>query len=160
MKSKPLIMGLVFVVLWSSAFTSAKIIVNHAPPLLALGVRFFLTGLFGLILFKLFYKKVSLTKNEWTSLIIFGICQNSIYLSVVQVFDPGYKKFIYKWFLWWLIIMLKNLPYESYHKIYGKNFFSSLLKIILGPKFRIRSAFGRNKINLSSQRSPASVSNI
>ena len=59
MKSKPLIMGLVFVVLWSSAFTSAKIIVNHAPPLLALGVRFFLTGLFGLILFQLFYKKVA-----------------------------------------------------------------------------------------------------
>ena len=82
MKSKPLIMGLVFVVLWSSAFTSAKIIVNHAPPLLALGVRFFLTGLFGIILFKLFYRKVSLTKNEWTSLIIFGICQNSIYLGL------------------------------------------------------------------------------
>ena len=82
MEAKSIIMGLVFVALWSSAFTSAKIIVEHAPPFLALGIRFFFTGLFGLGISYYFHKSTNLTYNEWLSLIAFGICQNSIYLGL------------------------------------------------------------------------------
>ena len=78
---KSVIMGLGFVILWSSAFTSAKIIVQYSPPLLILAVRFFLTGGFGLILANIFYEKISLTNKEWYSLIAFGLCQNTIYLG-------------------------------------------------------------------------------
>ena len=74
-------MGLGFVILWSSAFTSAKIIVQYSPPLLILAVRFFLTGSLGLVLANFFCKKISLTKKEWYSLVAFGVCQNTIYLG-------------------------------------------------------------------------------
>ena len=74
-------MGLGFVILWSSAFTSAKVIVQYSPPLLILAVRFFLTGSLGLLLANLFYEKISLTKKEWYSLVAFGLCQNTVYLG-------------------------------------------------------------------------------
>ena len=81
MELKSVIMGLGFVILWSSAFTSAKIIVQYSPPLLILAVRFFLTGSLGLVLANFFCKKISLTKKEWYSLVAFGVCQNTIYLG-------------------------------------------------------------------------------
>ncbi len=34
-------MGLLFALMWSSAFTSARMIVADAPPLAALALRFF-----------------------------------------------------------------------------------------------------------------------
>ena len=81
MEPKSVIMGLGFVILWSSAFTSAKIIVQYSPPLLILAVRFFLTGSLGLLLAKLFCEKTSLTKKEWYSIVAFGLCQNTVYLG-------------------------------------------------------------------------------
>ncbi len=78
---KSVIMGLGFVILWSSAFTSAKIIVQYSPPLLILSVRFFITGGLGLLLANLFFEKISLTKKEWYSLVAFGLCQNTVYLG-------------------------------------------------------------------------------
>ena len=81
MELKSVFMGLVFVILWSSAFTSAKVIVQYSPPLLILAVRFFLTGSLGLLLANLFFEKISLTKKEWYSLVAFGLCQNTVYLG-------------------------------------------------------------------------------
>ena len=81
MELKSVTMGLGFVILWSSAFSSAKIIVQYSPPLLILAVRFFLTGSLGLLLANLFCKKISLTKKEWYSLVAFGLCQNTVYLG-------------------------------------------------------------------------------
>ena len=40
-------MGLAFAFMWSSAFTSARIIVADAPPLTALALRFLISGLSG-----------------------------------------------------------------------------------------------------------------
>ena len=81
MELKSVFMGLGFVILWSSAFTSAKVIVQYSPPLLILAVRFFLTGSLGLLLANLFFEKISLTKKEWYSLVAFGLCQNTVYLG-------------------------------------------------------------------------------
>ena len=43
-------MGLAFALMWSSAFTSARMIVADAPPLTALSVRFLISGLIGVAL--------------------------------------------------------------------------------------------------------------
>ena len=82
MTLKSTIMGLAFILIWSSAFSSAKIIVSHSPPLFALGARFLITGLFGLAISGLLIKTSKISKNEWHSLCLFGLCQNSIYLGL------------------------------------------------------------------------------
>ncbi|MGR3290688.1 MAG: EamA/RhaT family transporter, partial [Paracoccaceae bacterium] len=43
-------MGLAFALMWSSAFTSARIIVVDAPPLGALALRFFVSGIIGVLI--------------------------------------------------------------------------------------------------------------
>ena len=40
-------MGLAFALMWSSAFTSARMIVAEAPPLASLALRFLFSGLIG-----------------------------------------------------------------------------------------------------------------
>ncbi|PJN96490.1 EamA family transporter, partial [Amaricoccus sp. HAR-UPW-R2A-40] len=37
-------LGVLFAAMWSSAFTSARMIVTDAPPFLALSLRFLLSG--------------------------------------------------------------------------------------------------------------------
>ena len=47
MDIRAILVGLAFALMWSSAFTSARIIVSDASPLFALSVRYFLAGLIG-----------------------------------------------------------------------------------------------------------------
>ena len=85
MSLKSLFLGLIFVLLWSSAFTSAKILVSNAPPLLILGLRFLLTGTIGIIINNLFFYKIKLSQlsfSNWILIIIFGFCQNTVYLGL------------------------------------------------------------------------------
>ena len=82
MNLKSLMLGLLFVLLWSSAFTSAKILVTNGPPFLVLGLRFFLTGIFGILLSILFLNKIKITREDWFLILSFGICQNTIYLGL------------------------------------------------------------------------------
>ncbi|MEL7389830.1 MAG: EamA/RhaT family transporter, partial [Pseudomonadota bacterium] len=48
MDFRAIIMGLAFVIMWSSAFTSARIIVANAPPISALALRFLISGVIGI----------------------------------------------------------------------------------------------------------------
>ena len=82
MSPKALILGLMFAFIWSSAFTSARVIVSHAPPLGALSLRFFLSGIIALIIAIWLRQNFKLTKNQLHATIIFGICQNTIYLGL------------------------------------------------------------------------------
>ena len=68
--------------MWSSAFTSAKIIVSSAPPLSALSLRFLVSGLLAIGIGWLLGKSLKLTSSQWKATVIFGICQNSIYLGL------------------------------------------------------------------------------
>jgi len=68
--------------MWSSAFTSAKIIVSSAPPLSALSLRFLVSGLLAIGIGWLLGQSLKLTSSQWKATIIFGICQNSIYLGL------------------------------------------------------------------------------
>jgi len=74
-------MGVSFSFIWSSAFTSAKILVTAASPLMVLSLRFFISGLLGIALARMLGQKIQLNKGEWTVVVIIGISQNAIYLA-------------------------------------------------------------------------------
>lgn len=82
MSLKALLLGLVFAFIWSSAFTSARIIVSHAPPLGALSLRFFLSGILALIIALWLKQTFKLTKKQLQATVVFGVCQNTIYLGL------------------------------------------------------------------------------
>ena len=82
MNLKSLVMGLTFILFWSSAFTSAKILVSNSPPLLILGIRFLLTGAIGILINNIFFGKVKLNNSDWKFICLFGFCQNTLYLGL------------------------------------------------------------------------------
>ncbi len=75
-------MGLAFAAMWSSAFTSARIIVASAPPLSALALRFMISGMIAVFIARLMGQSWKLTPAQWRATIIFGICQNALYLGL------------------------------------------------------------------------------
>ncbi|MCK0126616.1 DMT family transporter [Gelidibacter sp. F2691] len=82
MDLRAIFMGLAFALMWSSAFTSARIIVSDAPPLYSLSLRFLISGILGVIIARALGQSWSLTRNQWRAVIIFGICQNALYLGL------------------------------------------------------------------------------
>jgi len=82
MDVRALAMGLLFALIWSSAFTSARIIVDAAPPLMALSLRFFLSGGIGIAIALILGQSFRLTRGQWISVVVFGICQNALYLGL------------------------------------------------------------------------------
>ncbi|EAQ01116.1 Putative transporter, DMT superfamily protein [Pseudooceanicola batsensis HTCC2597] len=75
-------LGLAFALMWSSAFTSARMIVADAPPLTALALRFLISGLLGIAVARALGQSWSLTRVQWRSTIVFGLCQNALYLGL------------------------------------------------------------------------------
>ena len=82
MDIRAILMGLAFAVMWSSAFTSARIIVASAPPLSALALRFLISGLIGVAIARALGQSWRLTPLQWRATIIFGLCQNALYLGL------------------------------------------------------------------------------
>lgn len=82
MDIRALLMGLTFALIWSSAFTSARIIVIDAPPLASLALRFLISGILGVILARMMGQTWNLTRGQWHATFIFGICQNALYLGL------------------------------------------------------------------------------
>lgn len=82
MDIKAIFMGLAFAMMWSSAFTSARIIVADAPPLYSLSLRFLISGLLGILIAKALGQTWSLSRAQWRATWIFGICQNALYLGL------------------------------------------------------------------------------
>ena len=75
-------MGVSFSLMWSSAFATARIIVATAPPLHALALRFLISGLIAVIIARLMGQTWHLTRAQWRATMIFGLCQNGIYLGL------------------------------------------------------------------------------
>ncbi|OIQ38770.1 MAG: EamA family transporter [Roseobacter sp. MedPE-SW] len=75
-------MGLTFAFMWSSAFTSARIIVMDASPLFSLAVRFLISGLIGVGIALALGQTWRLTRGQWRATMIFGLCQNALYLGL------------------------------------------------------------------------------
>ncbi|WP_371170269.1 DMT family transporter [Aliiroseovarius sp. 2305UL8-7] len=82
MDFRAILMGLSFAFIWSSAFTSARIIVADASPLYSLALRFLISGLIGVIIARALGQSWRLTRNQWRAVIVFGVCQNALYLGL------------------------------------------------------------------------------
>lgn len=82
MDFRALFMGLAFALIWSSAFTSARIIVVDAPPLASLALRFLISGIIGVCIAVMMGQTWRLTRNQWRATFIFGVCQNALYLGL------------------------------------------------------------------------------
>ncbi len=82
MDLRAIIMGLVFALMWSSAFTSARIIVADAPPMLTLALRFFISGGLAVLIAALMGQSFRLTQAQWRNTFVFGLCQNALYLGL------------------------------------------------------------------------------
>ena len=82
MDIRSLVMGLGFALMWSSAFSSARIIVANAPPLGALSIRFLISGIIGVLIARWLGQTFQLTKAQWKATVIFGIFQNALYLGL------------------------------------------------------------------------------
>ena len=82
MDGRALFLGLAFALMWSSAFTSARIIVAYAPPLYSLSARFLISGLIGVIIALILGQSWRLSRKQWISVAVFGVCQNALYLGL------------------------------------------------------------------------------
>ena len=75
-------MGLLFAFIWSSAFTSARIIVVDASPVASLAFRFLISGLIGIAIARRLGQTWHLTRAQWKATFVFGVCQNALYLGL------------------------------------------------------------------------------
>ncbi|BDW83964.1 DMT family transporter [Roseicyclus marinus] len=82
MDIRALLGGLLFALIWSSAFASARIIVEAAPPLTALALRFLISGGIGIGIALAMGQSMRLSAAQWRAVVIFGICQNALYLGL------------------------------------------------------------------------------
>ena len=82
MDLRALTYGLLFALMWSSAFTSARIIVAEAPPILSLALRFAVSGAIGVALALALGQRMRLTRGQWRAVVVFGLCQNALYLGL------------------------------------------------------------------------------
>ncbi|MDP5306526.1 DMT family transporter [Paracoccus spongiarum] len=83
MDIRAILMGLVFAAMWASAFTSTRMIVTEVPPLMALALRFALSGVVGvLIALAMGQSARNLSRAQWRAVILLGLCQNALYLGL------------------------------------------------------------------------------
>ena len=82
MKLREILLGLTFALIWSSAFTSARISMFDAPPFLLLSIRFLFSGLMALLIAFYLGQKIVFSSTHWTAIVIFGFCHNTIYLGL------------------------------------------------------------------------------
>ena len=98
MDIRAFLMGLAFAFMWSSAFTSARIIVADAPPLTTLAARFVISGLLGIAIAAWLGQKIALTRGQWISVVVFGVSQNALYLGLnfvaMQWLEAGFASII------------------------------------------------------------------
>lgn len=85
MDLRAIMMGLAFAFMWSSAYTSARIIVTAAPPVSSLALRFLISGLLGILIARMLGQSWRLTPAQWRATFVFGICQNALYLGLYFV---------------------------------------------------------------------------
>lgn len=82
MDIRGILMGLAFAAMWSSAFTSARVIVQAAPPLTTLALRFLISGIIAVGIARALGQSWRLTPVQWRAVLVFGLCQNAIYLGL------------------------------------------------------------------------------
>lgn len=82
MDVRAILMGVLFALMWASAFTSARMIVADAPPLTALAVRFVVSGSIAVGLALAAGQSLRLSRPQWITTLVFGLSQNGLYLGL------------------------------------------------------------------------------
>jgi drug/metabolite transporter (DMT)-like permease len=82
MDLRAVLMGVAFALMWSSAFTSARMIVTEAPPLTALALRFLISGVIGVGIAAAMGAAWRLSRGQWRAVAVFGVMQNAAYLGL------------------------------------------------------------------------------
>ncbi|MBC2834948.1 DMT family transporter [Paragemmobacter straminiformis] len=82
MDFRAIAMGLMFSLMWSSAFATARIIVADAPPLYALACRFAISGLLAVGVARAMGQSWRLSQTQTRSVVLFGLLQNAAYLGL------------------------------------------------------------------------------
>lgn len=82
MDFRAIAMGLTFALIWSSAYATARVIITDAAPLLSLAIRFTISGALALGVGLAMGQSLRLTRAQWRATLIFGLCQNAIYLGL------------------------------------------------------------------------------
>ena len=82
MDFRSIFLGILFSVIWSSAFTSARILMTSAPPFLVLSLRFLISGILAIAIARMLGQSFNLSKQEWIGIFIFGFCQNVLNLGL------------------------------------------------------------------------------
>lgn len=77
-----ILMGVVFAILWSSAFSAAKILVAHSPPFAVSSLRFACAALVAGGLALALGQKLPRGWSAWRPIIVLGLCQNTLYLGL------------------------------------------------------------------------------
>ena len=77
-----MVMGLAFALVWSSAYATARVIVADAGPLLSLAIRFTLSGAIAVGIGAALGQSLRLGRAQWRAVLLFGLCQNAIYLGL------------------------------------------------------------------------------
>ena len=79
------LMVLAFVLLWSSAFSAAKIAVSDSPPLIFLAVRFLAAGVLMLALAPLSGIRWTLSRRDVAVFAALGVANQAVYLGIGYV---------------------------------------------------------------------------
>lgn len=82
MDFRAVVMGLMFSLMWSSAFATARIIVADAPPLYALACRFAISGVLAIGVALAMGQTWRVSRPQARSVVVFGLCQNAAYLGL------------------------------------------------------------------------------
>lgn len=77
-----LVMGVSFAVIWSSAFSVAKILVAEIPPFTVSAIRFFIAGGLAASLALMLGQRLPRGREAWRAILILGTCQNTLYLGL------------------------------------------------------------------------------
>lgn len=76
------LMGVTFALLWSSAFSAAKILVAHAPPFTVSTLRFAIAALAAGLAAAALGQTLPRGWRAWRPIILLGLCQNTLYLGL------------------------------------------------------------------------------
>jgi probable blue pigment (indigoidine) exporter len=86
MSLRVVLTGLLFALMWSSAFATAQIIVSAAPPLLSLCLRFAVSGALAVGVARAMGQSWHLPGGwrgpQARAVVVFGLCQNALYLGL------------------------------------------------------------------------------
>lgn len=77
-----LAMGVAFSIMWSSAFATARILMEGAPPFLTLAGRFAISGAIAVLIARALGQSWRQNRATWRSVVVFGLCQNAVYLGL------------------------------------------------------------------------------